>query len=277
MKSTIHELQKSISKFVSKTLKTFLKLTILFIIITSCSKDDDEQVQTPKTPVYLISKITYSATSNTKYFYDENNKLINEESSNNSGSVFRTTFQYNDKGKIIENLKVPIAGNATAVEKLTYSYDSQNRFIHRKLFAATTTSPDEFALDNTETFAYNATNIEYKIKDGNSTFVTRRVIFDLDSSGNFLTATGYRNLTAIDQVGVLDYKSTIEYDDKKNPLQNLPNEYVFLEKTKNNRTKSTTPQFNPSVATITYEYNQDGYPTKSISGNRTITFEYIIN
>ncbi len=268
MKSTIYKFKKI--KYL------FCTITIFSLFATSCSKDDNEQVIEPKAPVYLLSKITYSATQNTKYFYDENNKLINEESSNNSGSVFRTTFQYNNKGKIIENIKVPIAGNATAIEKMTYSYDAENRLIQRKLFAATTASPDEFALDNTVTFTNNATNIEYKYKDGNSTFVIRRVIFDLDASGNFLTATGYRNLTALDQVGVLDYKSTIEYDDKKNPLQNLPDEYVFLEKTKNNRTKSTTPQFNPSVATITYEYNQDGYSTKSISGNRITTFEYII-
>ncbi len=257
-----------------KTLKTFLTLTILFIIITSCSKDD-KVVQEPKTPIYLLSKITYSATQNTAYFYDENNKLINEESLNNNGSVFKTTFQYNNNGKLIENLKVPTAGNNISIEKQTYSYDSQNRLIQRKLFTATTTAPDEFALDNTETFGYNATNIEYKYKNGNSTFATRRVIFELDQSGNIVIATGYRNLTTLDQVGILDYKSTIEYDDKKNPLQNLPDEYVFLEKTKNNRIKSTTPQFNPSVVTLTYEYNQDGYPIKSISGNRTTTFEYI--
>jgi hypothetical protein len=258
-----------------KTLKTFLTLTILLIITTSCSKDD-EAVQEPKTPIYLLSKITYSATQNTKYFYDENNILINEESLNNSGSIFKTTFQYNNNGKLIENLKVPIAGNDISIEKETYSYDSQNRLIQRKLFTATTSAPDEFALDYTETFGYNASNIEYKYKDGYSTFATRRTIFELDQSGNFLIATGYRNLTAADQVGVLDYKSTIEYDDKKNPLANLPEEYVFLEKTKNNRVKSSTPQFSPTVIIATYEYNQDGYPSKSTSGNRTTTFEYII-
>ena len=261
---------------IMKSLKILLILTFVSLFATSCSKDNDEQVIEPKAPVYLLSKITYSATQNTKYFYDENNKLINEESTNNNGSVFRKTFKYNNSGKIIENLQVPTTGNSTAIEKLTYLYDSQNRLIERKLFTATTSAPDEFALDYTEIYSYNATNIEYKYKDGNSTFATNRVIFDLDPSGNFITATGYRNLTALDQVGILDYKSTSEYDNKKNPLQNLPEEYVFLEKTKNNRIKSTTPQFNPSVATITYEYNQDGYPTKSISGNRTTTFEYNI-
>jgi YD repeat-containing protein len=256
-----------------KTLKTILAIIILSLFTISCSK---EEIQTPNTAVYLISKISYTANQNTKFFYDENNKLINEESLYSDGSVIKTTFDYNSKGKIVQTLSKPIAGKNTSIEKLTYTYDAQDRLIEKKLFTTTTSFPDEFTYDSKGIYSYSPNNVEVKYVYANSNFAYTREIYESNPPANYLTSKRYRNISIADPNGILDWTSTYEYDDKKNPLSNLPDEYVFLQKTKNNQTKRTTPEFSPSVETKTYEYNQEGYPTKSISGNSITTFEYIV-
>lgn len=185
-----------------KILKKSLLILSLFILIISCSKDD-EQVQTPKTPSTLLSKINYSSTSSyTKFSYDENNKLILEERASGNGNVCNTTFVYNTKGKITETLKKPTAGNITKIEKQSYYYDSQDRLVEKKSFLATINLPNDFALDYSEMYSYSGNNIEYIRKDAGNNYLSTRLIIELDQNGNYTSVKTYKNMTTTDPIGV---------------------------------------------------------------------------
>ena len=258
------------------TQKLTVIIVTLFMLITSCTKNDEE-VQIPKKSTYLLSKITYSASSNITFSCDENNRLMESNSIRDNASPSKTTFQYNSKGKISEALTiVPLPGNSLPKNKIIYTYDAQDRLIEKKTFSNSFSSPGVFTISSTENFIYLANTIQYKFTQANASFPTKIDNYDLDSNGNFSSIFSYKNITQSSPYGILDWKKTVEYDSKNNPLSNIPDEYLFLEKTKNNQTKSTSAQLTPGVSTTTYEYNADGYPTKSTIGNSTTTYEYIV-
>ncbi len=261
-----------------KTQKLIVTFVSLFMLITSCSKNDD-QILTTQKPTYLLSKINYSATSNNTFSYDENNRLI-ENILTNGNSVYKTTFKYNTKGKISETLAKTISGTNQSIKKIAYMYDAQDRLIEKKLFQESVVFPNLFIYDSSDTFTYNANKIEHKYTKANASLATSRAIVELDSNGNFLNITRYKNISASNPFGNEDWNITMEYDTKNSPFSSIPDEYFFLEKTKNNQTKVTrtisATISAPAVITTAYEYNADGYPTKSTSVNNVITFEYII-
>ena len=261
-----------------KTQKLIILIVSLFMLIISCSKNDDPVVTAQK-PTYLLSKISYSSTSNNTFSYDENNKLL-ENILTNGNSVNKTTFQYNAKGKISETLTKPISGTNQSIKKTAYMYDAQDRLIEKALFQESVVLQNLFIYNSSDTFTYNANKIEYKNTKANASLATSRAIFELDSNGNFLNITRYKNISASNPFGNEDWNITMEYDTKNSAFTSIPDEYFFLEKTKNNQTKVTrtisATISAPAVITTAYEYNADGYPTKSTSANNVVTFEYIV-
>lgn len=277
-------------------MKNLKLLLILFMgialsVATSCNKDDDNgddngggDNPTPKT--CYIKKQTYDDGSYEVMTYNADHKVKSHEEYDSTGTLEdRVEFTYNSDGTLAKFQQFDDADKE--VMKMEYSYSGGN-ISEAELFMDMGNGLKSFAVYEYTFTGDHVTKVEMKmdILGTGNPIVAQKMEFAY-TGDNPTTATEYTFDAAsmgLKKSGETDYV----YDDKKNPLHNIGINFIFPEAeffAVNNYTKVTIKDDAGAVdqdesANITYEYNENGYPTKStttnFSGNNTevATIEY---
>jgi len=229
-----------------------LSLLIIFALLNSCSKSNDDKKTPDPNPVVKHKYLTQEGSTN--YTYDSNKRLI----SASSGSAV-TTYAYYDDGTLY--LVTQTSGTSKTTWETTYNSDKKLSSI--KIISY---KNDLVQSNNTATFTYNDKGQLTQVKrDGDGGLGITRFTYN---DKNVLTQTN-----ANDGSTVTDYT----YDDKKSRYTNMNatvKNYVtggFDYIVPNNVIKASAYSgvtLQTTVYDYTYTYDSDGYPT-----SRTMTFK----
>lgn len=248
-----------------KTIKFILATTLLLIWFASCSSDDNGDGQPLQT---LLSK-RITSTETISYTYDNNNRATGYTTENiGPENNYTATYMYNSSGQLVEVIYNP--ANSIEDTKVVYSYNNNGQIstIETSYVSGSLSSPvSKYEADystvgkvSVYTFTMAGTGTPYLSTE-----------YYLDVNGNIESQLSYG------ASGLLIVTTENSgYDDKKTASASLPDE-DFVRNVNNYGTVTVTPTGGtPSVSTFTYEYNDDGYPTKRTSNaGSVVTYEYI--
>jgi hypothetical protein len=247
-----------------KTLKNIGALLVC-IVLTCCSKNDDDSDQ-GELQTYL-TKITTS-NSTTAYYYDENNRITLEEVTSTSSQVTLYRNFYNNNGQLIE--RTADYTDESFDYKYTYHYNAEGNL----------TKIETYIIEGGAAPSYHQkSEADYSVPGKISiyrtpyfgTFPYLQYEYSLDSKGNVLERLFYSPSQILENT--TQYTT---FDDEKSPEQLLP-KTSYVQSFNNNLTYTFTDNTSGELSNLafTYEYNNDGYPTKSTSNTGSIiTYEY---
>lgn len=235
-----------------------LSISILAIVLFSCSKDDDNAPAPEREHLNLLKKTTDSDDGLTRiYTYDNSNRCTGYTSGVDVASTTQYAFHYDSNGRVTELTEDP-AGVSTNTK---YFYNAEGKLTRKEgrggidIFLYTYESSQVV-----EDYTFTVTNEGW------------RQIWSFDAKGNPIELKSYQNITTANPSGTYAGRIRYTYDDKKFSASALPWVLNFPDCPVNNQ---LTTQFNEAAAgpALGYEYNTDGYPTKMI-GNYTRVYEY---
>lgn len=209
----------------------------------SCSSDDSGSSNDPYT--MRLSKIIES--NGEASFYYENNRLSHIIENQSNGDNHKVVLNYSDN--TLTSLTYYKDGINTG--ERTFEYQSDN-IVSNTLVEGTVTYLD--------TYNYNNESQVISSKEFQNGALYDETFYVYNSDGN-MTEKSFENSSL-----VINYT----YDEKLNPEFYLfTNAFVRMEPiSKNNILTSGS-------TTYTYEYNEEGFPTKKTSSNGSITlYEY---
>ncbi|MDZ4840100.1 MAG: hypothetical protein SGJ04_08840 [Bacteroidota bacterium] len=242
-----------------------MMLSIISFSVISCKK---ENVTTPA-PVTKTCYVTSTTGENVAtYTYDANNRYISGRFTDMDGEYI-TTNTYGTDGKLSEMYLDDPDGSKEKYRIVHLTNKDQYFFSTRDAGEST------FSSENTR---YDAEFTNNK--------VTKFSTFKKDPSANNFTLQSYYVLTYtgenVTQVMYYDDKASLEYtviltfDDKKNAYKGLFDadnfDSYFLFVSNNNVKTGDFGTFGKFDAT--YEYNNEGYPTKLIQDGKTTLVNY---
>lgn len=252
----------------------FIAFIAAIFSITSCSKDDDHTADGP----IRLARVKFNGFVAEEYTYNNNGQLTKLTAySTPSVKMSETILTYDPSGKLTKtSTAMNISSMATAMN-MDLSYDEyayQNDLV---------TSKKTFLLKNGSYQQTSSTSFDY---DANKRVIAEtlsepagqpylKTTYQYDGNGN---ATQVEIFTYSNGVPFLSVRRTYEYDNKLNPPQSAV--VLPFSVNKNNITKETAsnpnivPGMPPSVTTISYEYNGDGYPSKSKINGVERVYEY---
>jgi hypothetical protein len=236
--------------------KTLLTAALYASVLVGCNKDDD-----PKTKLCFLTTVVETNDSETTTInYTVDNQKVTKVNSSTvySGVTYQdnATITYDSKGNITETTN----DDGT---KTVYTY-TDGQITKTEDFDGTTLS------DRTDYEYSNGQLIkaQYYSESSPGTFVKSDYdIFEYAST----SSKNPTKIKSFSKTGTTpDYTVVYEYDDKKNPYSAsgtfLNVLALYGEASANNITKATfTNASNPTIQTnnFVYEYNTEGYPTKS--------------
>ncbi len=262
-----------------KNLKTILVLAFV-VIVSSCSKSEDEPAATPTAIQYRIKEKRNSNNQvETSYLYNAQNQETRA-----IYATYTSNTSYNSAGK---KIKVTIEQPNTFTQVTDFIYDANNKLtdeIETYSNAKTKISYAYGTNSSTATkYTFNTANSNW-VQVGNSTYNTfnsnnqiietiydgigpqaypaiLKVTSEYDSRGNVSLSTAYVQLSSNEYR--LFGQTKYVYDDIK--PTNYTNSILF----KNNVVEATSKSFNNSgsvtstgTEVYTYEYNPEGNVTK---------------
>jgi YD repeat-containing protein len=244
----------------------FLILILFFFI--ACKKDDTTPPAAQET---LLSKADFSPTGGVHtYTYDAAGNMLTEVSTaGTSGVAFTTTFtNYDVMGRVTEYV-VDYVSAAYTDEKTVISYNASSK-IDRILIFEVNGGP----LTRYSTFEYPASK-QIQKDFTNSNFLFGRYEYTYSVDGKNVIELKYYNGTR-----ALRYRIVYSnFDTKKSNDFLVPYGYSVIPASDNNFQNLTNTNHGSGIVTssgLTYEYNSDGYVTKSTSSTGSIIlFEYI--
>ncbi|MFT3738790.1 MAG: hypothetical protein QM786_08520 [Breznakibacter sp.] len=237
------------------TFYVYAFMTASAVFVSSCSDDDDDN---PTASVKQILAVVKSEPNEAEhdsivFSYNTNGELVQTDEYLVSGSSITKTgenkFTYKT-GKLVSVETFEREGSAMVKsDKDSISYDDNNRI--EKIFDFSV-ADDEFVLnDYTTIVTYN----------DNSSLPSRYTFdtygyqdYEYDARNNIVKLKDYDN-------GVLDGIDIYTYDTRKNPFKGnylMVNELEFFN---TNNILTVTGEDYRQVRT--YEYNSEGYPTKT--------------
>ena len=265
-------------------MKKIKLLLILFMgialsVATSCNKDDDNNDDNgggggnPTTKTCYINKQSFEDGSYDKITYYSDHKAKTYEEYDSTGALdSRAEISYNSDGTLAELHQFDDADKE--VMKLVYSY-SGGKISEIEMFLDMGNGLKSFGVYEYTFSGEHVTKVEMKMDIlGTGTPIV--------ASKTEFTYTGDNPTKVVEyefDAATMGLKKTGEveyvYDDKKNPFFNIGINFVFPDVqffAKNNYTKMTVKDDAGAVdqdesANITYEYNENGYPTKSTATN----------
>jgi hypothetical protein len=265
--------------------KIFYLILIPFMILGSCVKEKEPQIENENIP--LLSKELYSDDLYFEYTYNEAN-LLKERKTKWS----YTYYSYNNDNQLVsydmyEDLRIASSDWETAQQAM-------NR--------TDWVTPENTEISGRGTYSYSHDKLTKvtvaRLPSGSKTYVTfeydlngrigKKVFYynnqpssfieySYDEKGNLILET---HKDIVDGNPVISITEEYEFDDKNNPYKAfkrlmLPGEYT----NENNIVKRTMTLFfdvygvdKVQVTESTYEYNLQGYPIKK---NNMVRYEYI--
>ncbi|MFC6267109.1 hypothetical protein [Frigoriflavimonas asaccharolytica] len=271
--------------------KNLFYLMLLFLSFISCNEDnsmvnayqDPFLTNNPGSSNKVLSKINYAEVGEAPYniFYNwVGGKLMSVSTSNNSTS-FNLTYTGSQISKIIQT-----TGQGTQLNTTTSNLVYSNGILASiNGTSVSSTSNSNF----TTTITYNGTRptfIKRNYTSGSTTVYTESVAIEYIGA-NISKANTLFGVPSLQLNPIITFNT---YDDKKNPFLTLPSAFSIsnffinqdaaasiLGLNLNNFTNVSTsgPGVTPTTEVTVYTYGTDGYPTKSISPDYTLQYEYI--
>jgi YD repeat-containing protein len=277
-----------------KNLKTIISMlaVTLIIILSSCSKSENDSIPIPAEAIYRIKEISgQNGVVVSRYTYNTAGKL--EKIAFNNGQFL--SYEYNTKGLLI---LAESAGNPNPTENnsLNYTYDvngvkteqinKQNNINYSKIVYTINSSglPTESKLyywyvsssswiediNQKRLYFYNAKNQLIRNQKP-----VDYALFLYDERGNLIESKSF--FQQANGIYILSFQDNLTFDDKKS--HNL---YPELDKQINNQLIKTSKLFDQdgnvtsqSQTNSTYDYNEAGYVTKMFT-NGALTAIYTL-
>lgn len=231
--------------------------------IFSCKKSSNSSA-----PVILLTQKSYSNGYYT-YAYDTHGMLTSYSYTDNNSANNFTAYAtiYNPFGQIQELLTV----YPTDSERSVFTYDAKGNIIKMEHYIGTGSA----AVHNYDIVnSYNADSM--KLSSYRNNLITSNNVLQYEcwfDASNNITLEKYYNFNTGVATQTNVYHS---FDTKKNPSSLLPAASYFGYLPTNNPTLLTyTNELNTSVTydvSYSYQYSEDGYPTKVTSMTPTDTF-----
>lgn len=243
-----------------KKMKIVLRILSLLFILSSCSKEEKEEIDSfnPRKLLRIDYKLGDKPIDNwtESYLYDENNKIIQVQENAVSGRkyqmiyfnerlqeystqrmednqlLFRDSIAYHPNGTIsaIYNFSINLGNNLPLGAIYQFEYNNENKIIQKKTFLV-----DQNEYFRIEKYSWTGPNISK--------------IAHFDGDGN------------------IRYEMNFSYDNKVNYQRELPQLITEpLTWSAHNVTRSELKDYTGLLDPIcnpcktAYEYNQDGYP-----------------
>lgn len=247
----------------------FSILSIVFltsICLISCKKDIKEQEKTVK---ILLSKTTTSSTITT-YDYDENGNIIEAYLDYFSSPINNISYVYTyvSNNQLKEYLITP-DDTIRNVLKFKYNYNGDGKVSKISSFIVKDGEEDIYEMQEA---TYSSEKISINITKYVDATTYLSVEYYLDSKGNLYQQKTFRpngDEWIITEYPTYDDKSTSSTSTVKTSFYSNKNNYLSVKIT-------DLETGNISEGTYTYEYNEDGYPTKRTTDTGVITdYEYI--
>lgn len=234
--------------------KLLFLFTATLLVLTSCSKDDDNSSDSNPATATLVKKIIYTEgteTYSTILNYN-GNKIVSAVSSDN----YKTNYTYN--GDVIT--KTEDFDDKNVVETTTeYTYANGK-------LATSFVKESGAPYDVKTVYTYNADGT-VSFTDSNFNKTTGALVDDGGRVGKYTYSAGNLVKKAYSYYGT-EYTNTFEYDTKNNPVKNitgfsllLDNEEDFCANNLLKRTSSTST----GIETHTYTYDVNGFPIEQKS------------
>jgi len=253
-------------KLIMKANKTLLAAAVMIAAAFSCKKSDSAPAVPQKT---ILSTVNYSAVGVYTYTYDNSNTLQMEAYGGNASNPaytatirnydtkgrvvevkveypsfpsnnYKMVVSYNDDGKIERNQRYDYTGANVGYTQFFYSTGTMSTKVYSAAGALISTDESSFSADGANVVTYKTFN----------------------ATGTLLTTTDYSN-----------------FDSKKTTDALLPYGYYDYPANKNNW-QALSRKVNSTGAvsgyTVSYGYNDDGYPLKRTAGNgANIVYAYL--
>ena len=259
IKSTLKQFEMNT---ISKTKTTIFFYLFIITFLLSCGKGKDI---IPTQPKCRLSKIKLIPDGQTiEFAYNSQGQLITYK--NNYAYIF-STFEYDSKGNMVTVLEYndEYANPKSITTEYGCKYDDKGNLLEistelKGLFSG-------MVLYSPVTI--NSQKQVTSIKNGDGS----TLIFEYDSKGNMIKT--YIDRTPMNYV-------QYEFDDKKNPYQDLPWLFkylyrgIFFDFGVNNGIvyRQVEPNRVPLEIVFKYEYNADGFPISSTGTRQTNNFQF---
>jgi hypothetical protein len=219
--------------------KVFYLLSVIFLMLQSCSSDDNSG-NSNNSGLVLLKKLEYTDNYGPIYFTYNGTKL-NYYSFGEQSGLLKKQFSYS--GDLITKAEWFQNGVATG-EKDTYFYSNNILSEHRQY------SPGA-VLERIYKYVYNLDGtIDLTSENSNGDIINFAKLY-LDSNGNVIKSESSS-----------DIFSLFEYDNKNNPYNNITGfSKLYLTSPNygtNNLTKKTRSN---NIYSKNYQYNSQNYPT----------------
>ena len=252
-----------------KTKTTISLYFFIVIFLLSCGKGTDI---TPTQPKCRLSKIKIIPNGSTDswaidFSYNSQGQLITYK---NAYAYIFTTFEYDLKGNLIKAFEHydDYANPQKLFAEYGCKYDNNGNLLE-------ISTETKGYLSTIGGILYFPVTVNSQKQVTSIKFASNSQIFEYDSKGNMIKTYDSRT--------PMNY-SQYEFDDKKNPYQDLPWLFkylyrgIFFDFGVNNGIiyRQVEPNRVPSDIVFKYEYNADGFPISSMGTGQfnTLQFEY---
>ncbi len=270
-----------------KNLKILLFLTLAAsLTFVSCKKDDDDDVDdngggTPALKSLKVVKATKDDGTYTKYLYDADNNLVQEQykDANGDDMPYYVTYSYTG-GNMTEYIYY---NNSAPQQKITVTYANGKPNTANVQVDQGAGLADYFTLDYNFS-GDNLASLDFTMDIAGTSTLVQKYIYTITGSNYTRIDKKSYDGTSLADNGYEEYT----FDSKTAPMHGIGLDYVLgaIEMMSVNNTTmqkyvSAADQVDQAQSVnTTYEYNADNYPTKqtnvTFDGNSTttITFTY---
>ncbi|MGD1839426.1 MAG: hypothetical protein ACFB0B_00795 [Thermonemataceae bacterium] len=247
--------------------KYFTLVILSFLFFTACNNDNEEATVDPD-PLADVGDV------DTDPLQNRCRMTVIEETEGENKKITQT-FTYDESGNVVK-WELDERG-AAAISYSTYEYDEQNRLVKEMQYEGDNPTPVESSTivyeseatilvkneegETSTTYTLNEAGRITKVDFGSGEYER----YEYDENGNITKRFGNTDFPPYEAVE----KEYVRYDDKKNKYTTLPDNFRLIFAISVNNVLEEKSYFNgggenklDGTSTYTYEYNDEGFPTK---------------
>ncbi len=203
--------------------------------------------------------------------YDGANRLKTFSRNSNAYNPSRYyTFAYDAAGKLTDLLETADSTPGAATTDSThYSYGADGKLAKKEYYRVW--DPGSAELQHVYEYTYTPGKVDelYLTVSSGTGF---RQVYTVNDSGNVTLIEVYTGVTTTNHTGTFDGSITYSnYDNKRAIQESFPDAFLFPG---NNANNVGAVAYSWGGYSYTYEYNEDGYPTKRVDGGAATTYTY---
>jgi hypothetical protein len=272
-----------------KHLKYFSYALIALFFASSCSKDefesnfstDNDFIKSEISNNTIVTNYKYNNNgkiaeaegiySYSRYLYDSEDKLIKIETAADE-SIFSSSLP-------VEKTELMTAQNSAINSYRILKYDENGELLEMENYFK---MEDKFELKSMQSFEFVNEKIAKRNLHNENGEITQFNVYEYDINGNVKNEKYYSFLFTESAEPKLISEISFEFDDKKNPFKifsELGNPGLYTNPNSIIETITIRHEDIPgfdrmSASSTSYEYNQNNYPIKVITGNSEYKYKY---